>query len=726
LFCIPKNDKLLGYWDTVADRLFKIRHCLDIEGLFQQLPLFEPPIDPALLVKATAAGLDLSSILSDMNASLPNYRFQVLLQKANEICSDVKGLGNELLSALEKNDAEQLALLRSGHELNLLQAARDIKVSQVDEANNNLDSLNKSKEVIQARRDYYASRQFKNDLEKNQLILINNAKQNEELALGVDLVSAVLAGTPQVTLGLWSWGTTFGGEELASVSQFASSMLSKLAGLQTTEANLAGIEGGYQRRQEEWNFQVQTADLELIQMAKQIAAAEIRLAIAEKELENHDLQIEQSKEIDDYLNGKYTNEELYNYMVGQISSVYFQSYQLAFNTSKQAEKCYHYELGIETSAFISFGYWDSLKKGLLSGEKLQYDLRRLEAAYLEQNRREFELTKQVSLVQLDPVALLKLKQNGECFVDIPETVFDMDYPGHYFRRLRTVGLSIPCVAGPYTAIACTLTLMSNHLRKDKMLGNTYERDMANQDPRFRDDIAAIQSIATSSAQNDHGIFELNFRDERYLPFEGAGAISSWRIQLNKNFPQFDFSTITDLIMHLSYTARDGGDALKSKAVEEFNAKMNKLALSENKKGLFRVYDLKREYSDKWYKFLHPANANEDQQIVLDDLSDRLPFYTKQFSTKKVKQVEVVALAKTASDKFKVQLSPLGTATTDLLPLVQDPTYQGLHRALKDLTDNEIDLNSWTMKIQVYGASDFKSLPSDAIDELFLIINYAIA
>jgi len=25
-FCIPQNSKLLGYWDTVADRLFKIRN----------------------------------------------------------------------------------------------------------------------------------------------------------------------------------------------------------------------------------------------------------------------------------------------------------------------------------------------------------------------------------------------------------------------------------------------------------------------------------------------------------------------------------------------------------------------------------------------------------------------------------------------------------------------------------------------------------------------------
>src|SRR5207245_10302551 len=29
-FCIPKDDQLLGYWDTVADRLFKIRHCMTI------------------------------------------------------------------------------------------------------------------------------------------------------------------------------------------------------------------------------------------------------------------------------------------------------------------------------------------------------------------------------------------------------------------------------------------------------------------------------------------------------------------------------------------------------------------------------------------------------------------------------------------------------------------------------------------------------------------------
>ncbi|HEX8922100.1 MAG TPA: neuraminidase-like domain-containing protein, partial [Pyrinomonadaceae bacterium] len=113
-FCIPPNDELLSYWDKVADRLFKIRHCMNIEGLVRQLPLFEPPIDPALLVRARALGVDLRSVLNERGATLPHYRFPVMLQKAAEMCAEVRGFGASLLAALEKRDAEEIALLRLG------------------------------------------------------------------------------------------------------------------------------------------------------------------------------------------------------------------------------------------------------------------------------------------------------------------------------------------------------------------------------------------------------------------------------------------------------------------------------------------------------------------------------------------------------------------------------------------------------------------------------------
>src|SRR5205807_1938069 len=115
-FCIPRNAQLLGYWTTVADRLFKIHNSLNLQGIFQRLPLFDPPIDPALLVRAAAAGLDVSAIVSGLNQPLPLVRFQVLIAKASELCQEVKSLGANLLLAMEKRDNEAIALLRAKHE----------------------------------------------------------------------------------------------------------------------------------------------------------------------------------------------------------------------------------------------------------------------------------------------------------------------------------------------------------------------------------------------------------------------------------------------------------------------------------------------------------------------------------------------------------------------------------------------------------------------------------
>src|SRR4030095_4847263 len=115
-FCIPPNTDLLKYWDVVEDRLFKIRHCMNIEGVVQQLPLFEPPIDPALLIKARAAGLDIGSVLADISAPPPNYRFTLMLEKALALCNDLKALSTALQGAIEKQDAEALAALKATHE----------------------------------------------------------------------------------------------------------------------------------------------------------------------------------------------------------------------------------------------------------------------------------------------------------------------------------------------------------------------------------------------------------------------------------------------------------------------------------------------------------------------------------------------------------------------------------------------------------------------------------
>ena len=87
----------------------------------------------------------------------------------------------------------------------------------------------------------------------------------------------------------------------------------------------------------------------------------------------------------------------------------------------------------------------------------------MEKAYIEANTREFELSKHVSLILLDPRALIDLKNTGSCEITLPEELFDLDYPGHYFRRIKSVGITIPCIVGPYTIVNATLRLLKNEI-----------------------------------------------------------------------------------------------------------------------------------------------------------------------------------------------------------------------------------------------------------------------
>ncbi|MCK4517598.1 hypothetical protein KAT92_02395, partial [Candidatus Babeliales bacterium] len=564
-FCIPKNDKLLSYWDTVADRLFKIRHCMNIEGVVRQLPLFEPPIDPGLLVKAVAAGTDLSSALNDLYASLPHYRFQFMLQKTVELCNDVKSLGASLLSTLEKGDAEKLALLRAGHEVQLLKAVKDIKKQNIKEAEETLNSLNLTKEVTNIRLSNYRNRKYINPKERLNFRQLREAHDAQDDAATAEDFASIMHNIPDIStpMGPGIPSSTFGGSNFGAVANAVASFNRHDALGHTFRANRASTNASYERRQEDWDLQIEMATKELEQNDKQIAAAEIRKAVAEKDLENHEFQTGNAQEVEQHMKDKFTNQQLYNWMISQISSIYFQSYQMAYDLAKRAEKAFRHELAIEGTNFIQFGYWDSLKKGLLAGERLHRDLKRMEVAYLEQNKREYELTKHISLAMLNPEALLKLRETGECFIDIPEILCDLDYPGQYLRRIKSVSLTIPCVTGPYTNVSCKLTLLSNRIRKKTTTASGGYAYIGIEDTRFTHNVLGIQSIATSGAQNDSGMFELNFRDERYLPFEGAGVISSWRLELPEGFRQFDYDTISDVIIHINYTARECGENFKS-------------------------------------------------------------------------------------------------------------------------------------------------------------------
>ena len=220
----------------------------------------------------------------------------------------------------------------------------------------------------------------------------------------------------------------------------------------------------------------------------------------------------------------------------------------------------------------------------------------MEIACHDLNRREYELTKHVSLLQADSLALLQLRRTGRCTVRLPEELFDLDGPRHYLRRIKSVAVSIPFVTGPDTSVNCTLTLLKSSVRTRPILRDDRYACEDAEDDCFSDYYGSLQSIVTSSTQNDSGLFEMNLRDERYLLFENSGVISEWQLELpaspsNDDPCQCDYDTISDVILHLRYTTREGGAPRRKAAMHSIKDRIETAQAG----GSTRLFSVRHEF-----------------------------------------------------------------------------------------------------------------------------------
>jgi hypothetical protein len=605
-FCVPPNAGLLAYWDLVEDRLYKIRHGMDITGVLRQLSLFAPPIDPMLLVEATAAGLSLDDVLNSTSGDVPPYRFTYLIEKARQYASQVQSFGGALLSAIEKRDAQQLEVLRVTQQQNILTMTTSMKQADIDAAQNAVDTLNAQLDTAQFRHDYF---QGLIDGGLNIWELAETGyRMDMVVAAAMPVVNFTLAGIVHLIPQLGSpFAMKYGGAELgASVRDFA---LALHAGVKLEEAfaSAAAVLGGYERRSDGWQHEVDMATKDIAQLKVQLVGANIRLKIANKALDIHKKTIAQEQQVADFYTSRFSNVALYTWLATTMKTTYRQAYTSAYAMAKLAQVAYQFERDDNTTMLLGEPYWSQTRSGLLAGEMLLADLQKMEQRFIETNYRTPEITQSFSMMQIAPAALLNLRQNASCSFDIPELCFDLFYPGQYCRKIKAVRLTIPCVTGPLTNVGATLTLTASKLRLT-----------ADATSLIPVQLKHSVMIATSTAQNDAGIFEFSFRDERYMPFEGAGAISSWSVELPAGFRQFDYQTITDVIVHISYTALQ--DAGLRQKVEQTNG----VIADALKKGpLGRLFSLRQEFPSAFGRLLQSA-ANTP--VTLSINANYVPFF----------------------------------------------------------------------------------------------------
>ncbi|MGS0688323.1 Tc toxin subunit A-related protein [Nakamurella sp. GG22] len=647
VFCVPANNRIGEYWDRVEERLYKIRHCQDINGVFRLLPLFAPELDPGLLVGGAAAGVSLEELLASASGALPPYRYRYLVDKARAYASTVQGFGAALLSALEKRDAEDLNKLRNIHQKNVLSLLTEVRKNEVKVAEEAIEVVARREAAAQYRKQFYE------ELLSTGLTGAELTQTGAQLtSMGVRATQTALAVAAGITYLLPQVGSPFsmkyGGQEVGNSLKNWSAAMGIIGQAADITAAIAGLAAGFERRAEGWEHQRKLAEHDVKVIEKDLVIANLRRDMASRALQMHEQAIAQQDEVMDFFAHKFSNFGLYTYLSRTLQQLHRAAYEDALVMARLAERAYRFERQGDSSTFVG-GEWDASRSGLLAGERLVVGLNNMDRRYVESSRRQAEINQSFSLSQIAPSALIDLKESASCRFSIPEFYFDLYYPGQYRRQIRGVRLTIPCITGPYTNVSARLTLERSFIRKEAVLGAAALHEVP---------VLGSASVATSTGQGDAGIFEFSFRDDRYLPFEGAGAVTEWLLELPAGFRPFDYHSINDIIVNISYVADEDGGLRQD--VERGNAALEGALLNYlTDNTLTRVFSLRQEYSTAFNRLIStPAGT-----VATFDIEDR---HFPLFLQRRTLQVAGAAMVIVPTDRANVgslQISINGTPAT---------------------------------------------------------------
>ena len=324
-------------------------------------------------------------------------------------------------------------------------------------------------------------------------------------------------------------------------------------------------------------------------------------------------------------------------------------------------------------------------------------------------------------------------------------------PGHYFRRIKSVSLTLPCVVGPYTTVSCTLRLLKNSIRINTANGdngyprNTDDQGLPADDTRFVESNIPVKSIAASSAQNDSGVFELSFRDERYLPFEGAGAISEWSLELFSDLPannpdpndpdfgkplrQFDYGTITDAVLHVKYTAREDAGPFKNDVITHLREHLDGAVLPMP---AMRLFNLRQEFPAQWHRFLNPADAALGNVFELPMMRTLFPLRDQE-RTLRVTGIWLLARCTDGGDydaTLTAEVEAPGAPVVQALTLGRSTQFRGIHIAVQSV-DIEVQPDAdpslmWQFAMTRPGGGNLQPDPVAGemeVSDMMLVIGY---
>ena len=483
------------------------------------------------------------------------YRYAPLVTRAKELIQYAAQTEAALLAALEKRDTESYNLLKATQDVELAGATVALQDLRVKEAGDGIMLALLQSGRAQIQFDHFDG-------------LIKEGVSSAESA------SAFLGLVGSVVSGAASSGNAAGA----------------IGGLASGLGSVFGQIASQERREEDWRLQRDLAQRDVLIGGQQTLLAIDQLAVATQEQTIAHKQMENAAATVQFLAGKFTSAELYEFMSEVLDGVYRFFLQQATAMAKLAENQLAFERQDAPQGVIQGDYCAAAeggpdRRGMTGSARLLADIVQLDQHAFLTDGRKSQLTKTFSLARLAPIEFARFRDTGVLVIGTPQALFDRDFPGHYLRLVKRMRLSVIALIPPTEGIRATLSTPGTS--RVVIAGDAFRTVVVRRDP---------ETVGLSSPREATGLFELvpDSQPELLLPFEGTGVDTIWRLELPKAANPFDYSTIADVLLTLEYTALNSFD-YRQQVIQTLDPELS----------VDRPFSFRQEFPDQWYELNNP-------------------------------------------------------------------------------------------------------------------------
>ena len=625
-FCIPENPTAKFLKLRAELNLFKIRNCMNIAGMRRELEPYAAPADIESALPSIGAGGQIN--LPGANQIRPTqYRYSVLVERSRQLAGLAQQTESAFLSALQSKDHEAYTLFIAKQNVQTSKEGVKLQKLRLHEAEDGVELSELQLERSSILEETYAQWLSEGMLTQEKALLnaYNQLEGAQIDATSWRYLSQVAQAAVSAASADVSAPAAFAAYTVAVGAAFSEASASSEVIKAQGNVNEIALNLSVEMRNRNYDLQHQLAGQDVGISKQQITLSEDRVAIVEHEHEIAELQTKQAEDVVNYLQNKFTNAELYDWMSGVLERIFRYYLQQGASMAKLAEIQLAFERQEALLGVIQNDYYEIVnsngsgfgsnedsstdRRGLTGSARLLRDITKLDQYAFTTDQRKQQLGITFSLARLDPFAFQQFRQTGALTFDTPQDYFDRRFPGQYLRLIKRVRTSVIALVPPTQGISATLS--SSGISRVVTGGDIYQTRVIRRDP---------ETIAFTAPVGATGVFELNSNPGMLLPFEGNGVDTRWEFRMPEAANPLDFNSIADILITIEYTA-----------LHNFNYQQQVQREIDLYTSADRAFSFRQQFADAWYDLNNSELTGTPMSIKFDTKRGDFPPNVKDVS-----------------------------------------------------------------------------------------------